>query len=73
MKKIPVTERLPDESMEEEDIIVWINNNPHLAYVSPRDSVMLIRHAVCFYPHEKKWIKDEYYGDVTHWMPLPND
>ena len=68
MEWINVKDRLP--SKENQHIVCLINEKPLLCCVHDA-TVCLTKDQVSFYWPTKKWMKDVYYGEVTHWMPLP--
>ena len=68
MKWMNVNDKLPDRSLN--FIICLINDKPILCEVHDA-TFCLIEGRVSFYWPSNKWVKDEYYSNVTHWMPLP--
>jgi hypothetical protein len=71
MRRIPVNERLPTKDQEGKLILVWINHSPHLAEVPQPGQFLTMQNKIYFFLDTQKWMKDAYYGEVTHWMPLP--
>jgi len=68
MEWISVKDRLPSKDMK--NIVCLINENPILAMV--HDATFCLKDGrVSFYWPQKQWIKDKYFGEITHWMPLP--
>ncbi len=70
MKWISVEERLPDDHLEDKTVVCLINNTPILCEVGTAN-FMLTDNRVYFSLRSCEWVKDAYFGDVTHWMPLP--
>ena len=68
MNWISVKDRLPNK--ENVYIICLINKFPVLCNVHDA-SISLTSNRLSFYWPTRKWIKDELYGEVTHWLPLP--
>ncbi len=66
---ISVKDRLPNQSNV--NIICLINNKPILCAVHDC-TFSLTKNNVSFYWPDNTWIKDIYYSEVTHWMPLPD-
>lgn len=69
MDWIKVEDRLPTK--EHKIIVCLINGNPILANVHDAP-FYLKKSCVSFYFPKKQWVKDDYFAQVTHWMPLPN-
>jgi len=68
MEWISVKDRLPLPCHEH--VVCLINNKPILCLV--HDATFTITQGlVSFYWPTQKWFKDQYFGEVTHWMPLP--
>ena len=65
---ISVRDQLP--SKDDSVIVCLINGIPILCEVHDA-TLSLTNNRVSFFWPKKEWIKDEYYGEVTHWMPLP--
>ncbi len=65
---IKCSDRLPEK--ENTYIVCLINNYPVLCNVHDA-TFSLTSNRVSFYWPTSEWVKDELYGDVTHWMPLP--
>lgn len=65
---ISVKDRLPNS--ENKHIVCLVNNTPILVAVHDA-TFSLVKGTVSFYFPTRKWIKDPYFSDVTHWMPLP--
>lgn len=68
MEWISVKDRLP--SKENELIVCLVNRNAILCFVHDA-TISLSTNCVSFYYPTREWIKDKYYSEVTHWMPLP--
>lgn len=65
---ISVKDRLPTK--ENKVIICLINNEIILCEVHD-STIILNQSCVSFYWPTKKFIKDRYYSEVTHWIPVP--
>ena len=65
---ISVKDRLPNK--DNKIIVCLINNTPILAIIHDA-TVLFTGGKVTFYWPTQEWIKDNYYGQITHWMPLP--
>lgn len=65
---ISVKDRLP--SNKDNEIVCLINGKCILAVVHDATFSLTQGH-VSFYWPTKTWVKDHYYNEVTHWMPLP--
>jgi len=65
---ISVRDQLP--SKDDSVIVCLINGIPILCEVHDY-TLSLTDGRVSFFWPKKEWIKDEYYGEVTHWIPLP--
>jgi len=70
MKWISVEEKLPDSKLDDKPIVVLINKTPILCGVGTA-TFILTKNMVYFSLNSRLWIKDSYFGDVTHWMPVP--
>lgn len=68
MEWISVKDRLPNK--ENKQLVCLINGNPILCIVHDATLSLAIG-CLSFYWPTKEWIKDRYYGEVTHWMALP--
>jgi hypothetical protein len=69
-KWISVKDKLP--AKENHYIVCLINGCPILCCV--HDSNFCITEGqLSFYWPNQKWVRDKYYAEVTHWMPLPAD
>jgi hypothetical protein len=58
-------------SKEHKYIVCLINGYPVLATVH-FSTFTLTKGSVSFYWPTQQWIKDDYFGEVTHWMALPS-
>ncbi len=65
---IRVKDRLPTE--KDKYIICLINDFPILCEVH-NSTFSLNENRLSFYWPTKEWIKDKFYGEITHWTPLP--
>jgi len=68
MEWIKCSDRLPDRNNKY--IVCLINNLPVLATVHSADISLSLEPS--FYWPTEEWIKNRYYGEITHWIPLPD-
>lgn len=68
--KVDVTILHPGPEYNCKFILVWINHVPHIAFVPARDMPVITTSQVHYFLTRQEWIKDAYYGDVTHWSPI---
>lgn len=69
MTWISVKDRLPNK--DHKKIVCLINGKCVLCDVH-EETFILTTNQVSFYWPTQKWVKDDLYADVTHWMPLPS-
>ncbi len=65
---ISVSDSLPKK--EDTVVICLINGKPIVADVQS-SAFSFRKDAIIFYWPENKWIKNDYYSEITHWMRVP--
>jgi len=68
MNWISVKDRLPNK--ENKEIICLINSHP-ISCIVHDNTFSLTKNNISFFWPTRKWVKDIYYAEVSHWMPLP--
>lgn len=68
MEWISVKERLPTK--EHREIVCLINKRPIPCLVHDA-TLSFSLNSLSYHWPTRQWIKDKYFAEVTHWMPLP--
>lgn len=68
MEWISVKDKLPTKN--DKDVVCLINGYPMLGIVTDAN-LFLGNEQIYFYWPNGKWLKNNYYAEITHWMPLP--
>jgi hypothetical protein len=68
MEWISVKDRLPKKG--DNIIVCLINDKPILCQVHDAN-IIFTDSRISFYYPTQEWVKDQYFGEITHWMPLP--
>jgi hypothetical protein len=68
MEWISVKDKLPEE--KHNCIICLINKIPIACKV--HNGTFNLKIGCSFHWPSQKWIKDDFFAEVTHWMPLPD-
>jgi hypothetical protein len=68
IKWISIKNELPTKTNK--TIVCLINGKEILCNVHD-DTFSITYNSISFYWPTSKWVKDNYYADPTHWIPLP--
>ena len=68
-----VNEELPTVEYIDRFILVIINGGILIGSIKHIDGCYFsYPDEICFNLNSKKWIKNRFYGDITHWMVVPH-